>query len=116
MLSDSMPVPKGKTLIEVTVVGPDRKGVVADITNFIFKSGGNIEKINQNVLRGLFGMQFEASFVQEIGREQLDLGLEQLAKKLSMEIKVHYQEPNRLQNVAIFVSKEPQCLVRLLPS
>ncbi|MDQ5831386.1 MAG: formyltetrahydrofolate deformylase [Thermoproteota archaeon] len=109
-----MPAPKGKTLIEVTVVGPDRKGVVADITNFIFKSGGNIEKINQNVLRGLFGMQFEASFAEKISREQLDLGLKQLAKKLSMEIKVHYQEPNRLQNVAIFVSKEPQCLVRLL--
>jgi formyltetrahydrofolate deformylase len=109
-----MPVPKGKTLIEVTVVGPDRKGVVADITNFIFKSGGNIEKINQNVLRGLFGMQLEASFAEGIGREQLDLGLKQLAKKLSMEIKVHYQEPNRLQNVAIFVSKEPQCLARLL--
>jgi formyltetrahydrofolate deformylase len=109
-----MPAPKGKTLIEVTVVGPDRKGVVADITNFIFKSGGNIEKINQNVLRGLFGMQFEASFAEEIGREQLDLGLKQLAKKLSMEIKVHYQEPNRLQNVAIFVSKEPQCILRLL--
>lgn len=109
-----MPAPKGKTLIEVTVVGPDRKGVVADITNFIFKSGGNIEKINQNVLRGLFGMQLEASFAEEIGREQLDLGLKQLAKKLSMEIKVHYQEPNRLQNVAIFVSKEAQCLMRLL--
>jgi formyltetrahydrofolate deformylase len=109
-----MPAPKGKTLIEVTVVGPDRKGVVADITNFIFKSGGNIEKINQSVLRGLFGMQLEASFAEEIGREQIDLGLKQLAKKLSMEIKVHYQEPNRLQNVAIFVSKEPQCLMRLL--
>ena len=109
-----MPTTKGKTLIEVTVVGPDRKGVVADITNFIFKSGGNIEKINQSVLRGLFGMQFEASFAEKICREQLDLGLKQLAKKLSMEIKVHYQEPNRLQNVAIFVSKEPQCLVRLL--
>jgi formyltetrahydrofolate deformylase len=109
-----MPAPKGRTLIEVTVVGPDRKGVVADITNFIFKSGGNIEKINQNVLRGLFGMQFEASFADQISRERLDLGLKQLAKKLSMEIKVHYQEPNRLQNVAIFVSKEPQCLVRLL--
>jgi formyltetrahydrofolate deformylase len=114
MLSLLMPASKGKTLIEVTVVGPDRKGVVADITNFIFKSGGNIEKINQNVLRGLFGMQFEASFAQGISREGLDLGLKQLAKKLSMEIKVHYQEPNRLQNVAIFVSKEPQCLVKLL--
>ncbi len=109
-----MPASKGKTLIEVTVVGPDRKGVVADITNFIFKRGGNIEKINQNVLRGLFGMQFEASFAEDIGRKQLDLGLKQLAKKLSMEIKVHYQEPNRLQNVAIFVSKEPQCLEGLL--
>src|SRR3712207_9561835 len=29
-------------------------------------------------------------------------------------IKVHYQEPNRLQNVAIFVSKEPHCLLGLL--
>ncbi len=114
MLSVPVPEPRDKTLIEVTVVGPDRKGVVADITNFIFKSGGNIEKINQNVLRGLFGMQFEASFADEICRKQLDVGLNHLAKKLSMEIRVHYQEPYRLRNVAIFVSKEPQCLVRLL--
>jgi formyltetrahydrofolate deformylase len=114
MLSILMPAAKGKTLIEVTVVGADRKGVVADITNFFFKNGGNIEKINQNVVRGLFGMQLEASFAEEIARKQLDQGLKQLAKKLSMEIKVHYQEPNRLQNVAIFVSKEPHCLVPLL--
>ena len=103
----------GKTIIEVTVVGPDRKGVVADITNFIFKSSGNIEKISQNVIRGLFGMQLEASFI-DIDRAQLDAGLKQLAKKLSMEIKVHYQEPNRLRNVAIFASKEPHCLAKLL--
>jgi formyltetrahydrofolate deformylase len=114
MLSIFMPAAKGKTLIEVTVVGADRKGVVADITNFIFKNGGNIEKINQNVVRGLFGMQLEASFAEEIAKKQLDQGLRQLAKKLSMEIKVHYQEPTRFQNVAIFVSKEPHCLVRLL--
>jgi formyltetrahydrofolate deformylase len=104
---------KDKTIIEVTVVGSDRKGVVADITNFIFKNSGNIEKINQNVVRGLFGMQLEASFA-EIERKQLDDGLKQLAKKLAMEIKVHYQEPDRLQNVAIFVSKEPHCLAKIL--
>lgn len=108
-----MSAAKGKTIIEVTVVGPDRKGVVADITNFIFGNSGNIEKINQNVVRGLFGMQLEASFAR-IDRKQLDGGLKQLAKKLSMEIKVHYQEPNRLQNVAIFVSKERHCLARIL--
>ena len=108
-----MSAARDKTIVEVTVVGSDRKGVVADITNFIFSNSGNIEKINQNVVRGLFGMQLEASFA-EIGRKQLDEGLKQLAKKLSMEIKVHYQEPNRLQNVAIFVSKEPHCIAKIL--
>jgi formyltetrahydrofolate deformylase len=104
---------KNKTIIEVTVVGKDRKGVVADITNFIFQNGGNIEKINQNVVRGLFGMQLEASF-QQANRKHLDEGLKELAKKLEMEIKVHYQEPDRLRNVAIFVSKEPHCIERIL--
>lgn len=94
-------------------MGKDRQGVVADITSFIFKNRGNIEKISQNVVRGLFGMQLEASFV-DLNRSALDEGLKELAKSLSMEIKVHYQEPNRLQNVAIFVSKEPHCLTRIL--
>jgi len=51
-----------KTFIEVTVVENDRKGAVADVTNFIFTIGGNIEKVNQNVVRGLFGMQLGGLF------------------------------------------------------
>ena len=53
---------QNETLIEVTVIGKDRKGVVAEITNAIFNRGGNIQQISQNVVRGLFGMQLEASF------------------------------------------------------
>ncbi len=102
-----------KTLIEVTVIGKDRKGVVADITNFIFRNGGNIEKINQNVVRGLFGMHLEASF-QKVIMNKIDSGLKELSEKLHMEIKVHYQEPNRLRNVAILVSKEDHCLLKIL--
>lgn len=102
-----------KTIVEVTVVGKDRKGVVADITNYIFGNGGNIEKISQNVVRGLFGMQLEASF-QQANRREFDRGLQELAKKLQMEIKVHYQEPDRPRNVALFVSKEPHCIERIL--
>jgi formyltetrahydrofolate deformylase len=101
------------TLIKVTVIGKDRKGVVADITNFIFRNGGNIEKINQNVVRGLFGMQLEASF-QKLNMEELDSVLKKLSEKLDMEIKVHYQEPNRIRNVAILVSKEDHCLLKIL--
>lgn len=102
-----------KTIVEVTVVGKDRKGVVADITNFIFQNGGNIEKINQNVVRGLFGMQLEASFAHA-GRKEIDSGLQDLSKRLQMEIKVHYQEPDRQRNVAILVSKESHCINRIL--
>lgn len=104
-----------KTLIEITVIGKDRKGVVAEITNFIFKNEGNIEKINQNVVRGLFGMQLEASFNKVI-QDQLNSGLKILAKNLKMEIKVHYQEPNRLPNIAVLVSNEEHCLLRILES
>jgi formyltetrahydrofolate deformylase len=102
-----------KTIVEVTVIGKDRKGVVADITNFIFRNNGNIEQINQNVVRGLFGMQLEASF-RKVQKEDIISGLKALADKLSMEVKVHFEEPNRLRNVAIFVSKEPHCLIKLL--
>src|ERR1043165_3535952 len=105
-----------KTIVEVTVIGKDRKGVVADITNFIFSNGGNIEQINQNVVRGLFGMQLEASFQKSINRKDLDQGLRYLSKKLQMEIKVHYQEANRIKNVAILVSKEDHCLIAILDS
>lgn len=104
-----------KTLIEITVIGKDRKGVVAEITNFIFQNQGNIEKINQNVIKGLFGMQLEASF-NNIIKEKLDKGLELLGKNLKMEIKVHYQEPNRLTNIAILVSNEDHCLLKILDS
>jgi formyltetrahydrofolate deformylase len=102
-----------ETLIEITVVGKDRKGVVAEITNAIFKRGGNIQQISQNVVRGLFGMQLEASFNQ-IDRKELDESLKRLSKKLNMEIKIHYQEPNRSKNIAVLVSKEAHCLRRVL--
>jgi formyltetrahydrofolate deformylase len=58
-------------------------------------------------------MQLEASF-QQAERKELDRGLADLAEKLQMEIKVHYQEPGRLRNVALFASREPHCLARIL--
>jgi formyltetrahydrofolate deformylase len=105
-----------KTVVEITVIGKDRKGVVADITNFIFRNEGNIEQIKQNVVHGLFGMQLQASFQKKINRKQLDDGIQRLSKKLQMEIRMHYQEPNRLRNVAILVSREDHCLVKILES
>ncbi len=104
-----------KTLTEITIVGKDKKGIVADITRYIFKNGGNIEKINQNVVKGLFGMHLEASF-QKIDKSKMKAELADLSNRLKMEIKVHFHEENKIKNVAIFVSKEDHCLLKILNS
>jgi len=104
-----------RILAEITVVGPDRKGVVAGVTNYIFESQGNIEKINQNVIRGLFGMQLEASFQRDmLNEDEFRSSIQKLGKKLGMEIKVHFDEPTRPKNMALMVSKESHCLEAIL--
>lgn len=104
-----------KTFIEITVVGKDKKGIVADITNYIFKNGGNIEKINQNVVKGLFGMHLEASF-HKMDKALMKKELDHLSSRLDMEIKVHFHEENKIKNIAILISKEDHCLLKILDS
>ncbi|MEO9308941.1 MAG: formyltetrahydrofolate deformylase [Nitrososphaera sp.] len=102
-----------KIRIGITVVGKDREGIVAAFTNFIFQKKGNIEKVNQNVIKGLFGMHLEASFSKEFDIKVFDRELQELGKKLGMEVSV-YHEINSQKNIAVFVTKEPHCLEALL--
>ena len=102
-----------KIRIGITVVGKDREGVVAAFTNLIFQKQGNIEKINQNVMKELFGMHLEASFSKEIDVKKFDKELQDLGSQLGMEVSV-YHEINSEKNIAIFVTKEPHCLDALI--
>lgn len=103
----------GKIVVEITVVGNDHEGVVAGFTNFIFQRGGNIEKINQNVVKGLFGMYLEASFTQKINIKKFDDSIHDLARSLKMEVNTHHEATIR-KKVAILVTKEPHCLEAIL--
>ncbi|HXV38463.1 MAG TPA: formyltetrahydrofolate deformylase [Nitrosopumilaceae archaeon] len=102
-----------KTIVEITIVGKDHEGVVAGFTNFIFQRGGNIEKINQNVVKGLFGMYLEASFTQKIDIKKFDREVEELAKRLKMEVNTHHEAILR-KKVAVLVTKESHCLEAVL--
>ena len=102
-----------KTIVELVVVGNDHEGVVAGFTNFIFQKNGNIEKINQNVVKGLFGMYLEASFVKKIDLEKFNKEAENLAKNLKMEVNIHYEISKR-KRVAVLVTKESHCLEAIL--
>lgn len=96
------------------MIGKDREGVVAEITNSIFHNGGNIEQINQKVVHGLFGMHLEASFHNTVKLYEIRSELRDLSTKLQMEIKAHVEEPNRKKNTALLVSKESHCLSSIL--
>ena len=102
-----------KTIVGITVVGKDREGIVAQFTNFVFQKHGNIEKVNQNVIKGLFGMYLEVSFTSRINFKKLDSELQKLGKKIRMEVSTH-SETNSEKNIAIFVTKEDHCLKEIL--
>ena len=102
-----------KTILGITVVGKDKEGIVAAFTNFAFSKGGNIEKVNQNVIKGLFGMHLKVSFSKAVDTKKFDLEIQSLAKKEKMDVSTHH-ETNSQKNIAVFVTKEPLCLQIIL--
>jgi formyltetrahydrofolate deformylase len=102
-----------KIVIGITVVGKDSEGIVAAFTNFVFEKGGNIEKVNQNVIKGLFGMYLEVSFTKEVNVKEFDSGIQALSKREKMDVNTHH-ETNLEKNIAILVTKEPLCLETIL--
>jgi len=102
-----------KTVVGITVVGKDREGIVATFTNFVFSKGGNIEKVNQNVIKGLFGMYLEVSFSKSVDVKKFDSDIQSLSKKEKMDVSTHH-ETNSQKNIAILVTKEPLCLQTIL--
>jgi formyltetrahydrofolate deformylase len=99
----------------ITVIGRDKTGVVARITNFLFLQKANIEALEEQVTRGQFSMTVQASWRdRDLDRCAVGGGLEKLAAELEMEIKARFTEPSRRQRMAIMVTREAHCLEKLL--
>jgi formyltetrahydrofolate deformylase len=60
-------------------------------------------------------MHLEASF-PTIDKLKMQKELDELGRKLTMEVKVHFHEENKVKNVAILVSREDHCLLKILNS
>ena len=99
-----------KQYATITVIGRDKTGVIARVTNFLFEQHANIEALEEQVTRGQFSMTLQASWAKRnFDSAGLRAGLAKLAAQLGMEIKVRLTEPGRRQRFAIFVTKEPRC-------
>jgi formyltetrahydrofolate deformylase len=99
----------------ITVIGKDKTGVIARITNFLFQQKANIEALEEQVTRGQFSMTVQASWQDgQLNRAGVTEGLADLAAALAMEIKVRFTQKRRRQRMAIMVTKEPLCFQKLL--
>lgn len=104
-----------KMFATITVIGRDKTGVIARVTNFLFEQGANIEALEEQVTRGQFSMTLQASWLAgRLDRAGLEVNLKKLGRALGMEISIHFTQPNRRQRFAILATREPHCLEALL--
>ena len=82
----------------ITVIGRDKTGVVARVTNLLFDTSANIEALEEQVTRGQFSMTIQASWkAASFNEKALGQGLRALGRELGMEIKWWFTDPKRPQ-------------------
>lgn len=94
---------------------PDRRGLVATITDFIFRRNGNILHLDQHVdvQQNIFFMRVEWSLENfETPRENISAHFTPIAEQYKMHWRLHFSDER--QRMAIFVSKQDHCLYDIL--
>lgn len=104
-----------KRFATVTVIGRDKTGVIARVTNFLFEQRANIEALEEQVTRGQFSMTLQASWKPKDWKpDGVRAGLAQLGADLGMETSFREAAPRGRQRFALFVTREPLCAETLL--
>jgi len=99
----------------ITVIGRDKTGVIARVTNFLFEQKANIEALEEAVTRGQFSMVIQASWRDgQLKPATLKRGLNALGRELNMEMRLRLTEPGRKLRMAIMVTREAPCAEALL--
>jgi ACT domain-containing protein len=81
-----------KELLFITVIGQDKKGIVARISGLLYESGVNIEDISQGIMEGYFVMTMAVD-MREANRdlESLSVALQTLGDEMGMRIQIQHQ-------------------------
>lgn len=81
-----------KELIFITVIGKDRKGIVAKISNFLYQQNINIEDISQKIIRKHFIMAMLVDIKDaKSSLEKISKELEKIGKELGLIIQVQHE-------------------------
>ncbi len=112
MTATEKPAARARLLISC----PDRPGIVAAVTQFLFEHGANVVDCDQHVTHpsvGLFFMRVAFDLPDlKLRLPALRLAFGALGARFSMEWRMHAAKPAK--RVALFVSKSDHCLLELL--
>lgn len=103
---------KARSFLTIGLVGPDRTGAIAAVTQHLFRIGANIESLEEQVARGKFRMTLLASWPSgKIPGPAIRHGLERVARQLRMKLTLRIADGTRSRRkLALLVSREPHVL------
>lgn len=78
----------------VSVIGQDKKGIIAKVSNLLYKYDINIEDISQTIMQNKY---FTMIMIVDIEASSLDIGgintqLQELAKELCVDIRISHED------------------------
>jgi formyltetrahydrofolate deformylase len=97
-----------RSFVTIGLVGPDRSGAIAAVTQQLFRMGANIESLEEQVARGKFRMTLLASWPgSKLEGQKIRAQLLSLAQQLRMKLTLRLSDATRTRKrLAILVSKE----------
>ena len=79
--------------IVVTVVGKDKVGIIAKVTNILANNQVNVLNINQNIMDGFFNMVLIADMTDsKMSIKALKEKLDRLSEEIGLEIRVQSED------------------------
>lgn len=100
-----------RELTEITVVGQDDTGLIANVTSLLFERGINIEGLDQAVRDGVFRMTTHVDTSEMVcTEEKLRADLHDLGAELGVDVQLRFPADRDTQQIAVLVTKESHCL------
>lgn len=77
----------------ITVIGGDKVGIIAKVSNCLAEGGINIEDVNQTIMGGHFTMMMLVDFKNaKVAFDEVRSELKQIGKSLELSVRIQREE------------------------
>lgn len=81
-----------KELLFVTVIGEDKKGIVAKVSNLFYELDVNIEDISQKITEGYFVMTMLVDILDsKAPLEEISAKLKEIGRELKVDVQIQHE-------------------------